>query len=94
MPPDKKRTRKLREVLVSFLDRREAQLSDLASLRRQHYSVCLPYTLPFVALISSVIGSEVDPDYDRVVTIPPVLTEAVVFLRGLAEAFADSGDPL
>ena len=93
MPPDKKR--KLLDVLLSFLDRREVSLSDLASLRGrlQHYSVCLPYTLPFVALISAIIGSETDPDYDRVVVVPPALTESVVFLPGVVEEFADSGVP-
>ena len=93
-PPEKKR--KLRDALIGFLGLREASLSELASLRGrlQHYSVCLPYTLPFVALVSSVIGSEADPDYERVVANPPVLTEAADFLRGLVEEFADSGVPL
>ena len=94
MPPEKKR--KLLDALVSFLDQREASLSALASLRGrlQHYSVCLPYTLPFLALFSAVIGSEQVPDYDRVVDIPPALTEAAAFLRGVVEEFADPGVPL
>ena len=94
MPPEKKR--KLVDALVSFLDKRAASLSELASLRGRlrHYSVCLPYTLPFLALFSVVIGSDLEPDYDRVVDIPPALTDSVFFLRGVVEEFADPGVPL
>ncbi len=42
-------------------------MSDLASFRGlvQHYSACLPYILPVVSLLSSVISSEAEPDFDR-----------------------------
>ncbi len=55
-------------------------LSDLASLRGrvQHYSACLPHVLPYVDLISSVIGTEDDPDDDRAVQLPPAIPEAAV----------------
>ena len=94
IPDDKKR--KLAAYLESFFNRREASLTDLASLRGriQHYSVCLPYTLPFVAFFSSVIGSEDDPDYDRVINLPAAVSDAAVFLRGVLEEHAFSGVPL
>ena len=65
----------------------EASLSDLASLRGrvQHYSACLPYILPFVVLLSSVTGSEANPDYDRAITLPPIVSEAAVFIRDVLE---------
>jgi hypothetical protein len=74
IPPDKKT--RLAAFLEEFFDLREATLTQLASFRGrvQHYSICLPYVLPFVALLSSIIGrfgSENEPDYDRLVTLPP-----------------------
>ena len=51
IPDDKKR--KLAAFLETFFNRREASLTELSSLRGriQHYSLCLPYTLPFVAFL-------------------------------------------
>ena len=96
IPPDKKV--RLAGFLESFFDRREASLSDLASLRGrvQHYSACLqvPHILPFVALFSSIIGSEEDPDYDRAILLPPIVGESAVFIRGVLEEFANRGRPL
>ena len=71
---------------------RPASLSDLASFRGriQH----LPYVLPFVALLSSVIGSEADPDYDRAVPLPPIVGEAAEFIPGVLEEYAYCGRPL
>jgi hypothetical protein len=83
IPPDKEA--KLAAFLEDFFARRESTLSELASLRGriQHYSACLPYIAPFVALFSSVIGTEADPDYDRSVTVPPAVCDAAVFIRGV-----------
>jgi len=94
IPDDKKR--KLAAFLESFFNRQEASLTELASLRGriQHYSVCLPYTLPFVAFFSSVIGTEDDPDYDRVIFLPSAVSDAAVYLRGVLEEHAFSGVPL
>ena len=94
IPPEKKV--RLAAFLEGFFDLREAPLSDLASLRGrvQHYSACLPYILPFVALFSSVIGSEADPDYDRAIPLPPLVGEAAVFIRGVLEEYAYRGRPL
>ena len=94
IPPDKEA--KLAAFLEDFFARREATLSELASLRGrvQHYSACLPYIAPFVALFSSVIGTEADPDYDRTVHVPPVVCEAVFFIRGVLGEFATRGRPL
>ena len=94
IPPDKKD--RLAGFLEGFLDRREASLSDLASLRGrvQHYSACLPHILPFVALFSSIIGSEEDPDYDRSVALPPIVGESAAFIRDVLEEFAYRGRPL
>jgi hypothetical protein len=50
--------------------------------------------LPFAALFSSVIGSELDPDLDRVIPLPPAVGEADVFIRGVLEDFATCGRPL
>jgi len=82
--------------LELFFDRREASLTELSSLRGrvQHYSVCLPYTLPFVAFFSSIIGSEDDPDYDRTIFLPSAVSDVAVFLRGVLEEHAFSGVPL
>ncbi len=84
---------KLAAFLEAFFYRREASLSDLASLRGrvQHYSVCLPHSLPFAALISSVMGTEATPDYNTVVPLPPAINEAAAFLRGILEAHWESG---
>jgi hypothetical protein len=94
MPPEK--VTRLAAFLESFFDRREASLSDLASLRGriQHYSACLPHVLPYVALISSVIGTEDDPDYNRVIQLPAVIPEAAVYIRGVLADFARLGRPL
>ena len=94
IPPDKKL--RLAEFLEGFFDRREASLSDLASLRGrvQHYSACLPYVQPFVAFFSSVMGTEDKPDYDRVISLPPAVAEAAIFIRDVLEEFALRGRPL
>jgi hypothetical protein len=94
IPPDKEA--KLAAFLEDFFDRREATLSELASLRGrvQHYSACLPYVAPFVALFSSVIGTEADPDYDRTVSVPPAICEAALFIRGVLSDYAIRGRPL
>ena len=94
IPHDKKL--KLAAFLESFFGRRSASISDLASLRGriQHYSICLPFTLPFAAFISSVMGCEDIPDYNLVVPVPPLLSEIAVFLRGVLERHCDSGVPL
>jgi hypothetical protein len=91
--PSEKFTR-LAAFLESFFDRREASLSDLASLRGRvkRYSACLPHVLPYVALISSVIGTEDDPDYDRVIRLPAAI--AAVYIRGVLADFARLGRPL
>ena len=60
----------------------------------QHYSACLPYVQPFVAFFFSVIGTEDDPDYDRVISLPPAVTEAAVFIRDVLEEYATRGRPL
>ena len=94
IPPDKEA--KLAAFLEDFFDRREATLSELASLRGriQHYSACLPYVAPFVALFSSVIGMEADPDYERTISVPPAVCEAAVFIRGVLSDYATRGRPL
>ncbi len=94
VPADKKAL--LAAFLEDFFVRREATLSELASLRCriQHYSASLPYLLPFVALISSVIGTNGDPVYDTLVPVPPAVCEAAVFVRAILEEYAESGRPL
>ena len=94
IPPEKKA--RLASFLEGFFDLREASLTDLASLRGrvQHYSACLPYVLPFTSLFSSVIGTESDPDFDKVIPLPPIVSEAAVFIRGVLEDFATPGRPL
>jgi hypothetical protein len=94
IPPDKKV--RLAGFLESFFDRREASLSDLASLRGrvQHYSTGLTHFLPFVALFSSIIGSKEDPDYDRSILFPPKVGEFAVFIQGVLKEFAYRGSPL
>ncbi len=84
---------KLAAFLESFFYRREVSLSDLASLRGsvQHYSICLPHSLPFTALISSVMCTETAPNYNTVVLLPPVINDAAVFLRGILAAHWESG---
>ncbi len=85
MPADKKQ--KLAIFLQLFLSRDEASLSDLASYRGrvQHYSACLPNILPFAAFISSIIGSEDDLDYDRIISLPPLLRDVSDFLLSVLE---------
>jgi hypothetical protein len=94
VPADKKAH--LAAFLEDFFFGREATLSELASLRGsiQHYSAGLPYILPFVALISSVIGTDGDPVYDTLVPVPPAVCEAAVFVRAILEVYAESGRPL
>ena len=94
IPPDKKT--RLATFLESFFDLRECTLSQLASFRGrvQHYSACIPYVLPFVALISSIIGTEDKPDYDRTIALPPAVNEAAIFIRGVLEDYAFCGRPL
>ena len=94
IPPDKKL--RLAECLEGFFDRRECSVHDLSSLRGrvQHYSACLPYVRPFVALFSSVLGSEGELDSDRVIVLPPAVSEAAVFIRGVLEDHAYTGCPL
>ena len=48
----------------------------------------------FVALFSSVIGTEADPDYDRTVDVPPAVCEAAFFIRGVLGEYATRGRPL
>ncbi len=71
-------------------------MSELASLRGsiQHYSAALPYVLPYVALISSVIGTDWDTVYDILVQVQPAVCEAAVFVRSVLEEYAESGRPL
>jgi hypothetical protein len=94
IPPEKKT--RLAAFLEDFLGLRECSLSKLASLRGrvQHYSICLPFIRPFTALFSSIIGTESDVDYDRVIELPPIVSEVVAFIRGVLEDFADVGRPL
>ena len=94
IPPDKKA--RLAAFLEDFFFRHEATLSELASFRGriQHYSAGLPYVLPFVALISSVIGTDGDPVYDTLVEVPPAVREAAVFIRQVLEDYAEAGRPL
>ena len=94
IPPDKKS--RLASFLEDFFYRREATLSELASFRGriQHYSTGLPYILPFVALISSVIGMDGDPVYDTLVGVPPAVCEAAVFIRHVLKDYAEAGQPL
>ncbi len=51
---------------------------------------------PFVALFSSVIGTEADPDYDGSIWVPPAVCEAAlrVFIRGVLSDYATRGRPL
>ena len=85
IPPEKKV--RLASCLEEFLYLRSATAHDVASLRGrlQYYSICLPYVLPFVALFSSLLGTEADPDYDRPVDIPPVVNDTAAFLRGVLQ---------
>ncbi len=96
IPPDKEAT--LAAFLEDFFARREATLSELASLRGriQHCSACLPYIAPFVVLFPSVIGTEADPDYDRSVAVPSAVCEAAVFrvIRSVLGEYATRGRPL
>ena len=94
IPPEKKL--RLAEFLEGFFDRRESRLQELASLRGrvQHYAACLPYVQPYVALFSSIIGTDGDPEYDQTISLPPAVSEAAVFIRGVLEDFATLGRPL
>jgi hypothetical protein len=47
-----------------------------------------------VALISSIIGTEDKPDYDRTIALPPAVNEAAIFIRGVLEDYAFCGRPL
>ncbi len=94
IPPDKQL--RLASFLEEFFFRREATLSELASFRGrvQHYSAGLPYVQPFVALISSVIGTDGEPFYDTLVAVPPIVCEAAVFIRQVLEVYTTVGRPL
>jgi hypothetical protein len=61
--------------------------------RVQHYSACLPYVASFVALFSSVIGTEADPDYDRSISVPLAVCEAALFIRRVLSDYATRGRP-
>ncbi len=45
-------------------------------------------------MISSVIGTDGDPVYDTLVSVPPAVCEAAVFVRAILEEYAESGRPL
>jgi hypothetical protein len=94
IPPDNKA--RLAAYLEDFFFRRESTLSELASLRGrvQHYSAGLPYVLPFVALFTSIIGTDQEPTYDAPVQLPPAVAEAAIFIRGVLEDYAELGRPL
>ena len=94
IPPEKKL--RLAGCLEEFFGRRECPAHDLASLRGrvQHYSACLPYVRPFVALFSSVLGTEDELDSDRLLDLPPAVSEAAVFIREVLEEYAYKGCPL
>jgi hypothetical protein len=47
-----------------------------------------------VALFSSVLGTEGELDSDRTISLPPAVSEAAVFIRGVLEDHAFSGRPL
>ena len=51
----------------------------------------MPYVLPFVALFSSLLGTEAEPDYNRLIEIPPVINDTAAFLRGVLEYYAFRG---
>ncbi len=58
-----------------------------ASGRIQHYSSCIPYILPFVAIIASIIGTEDKPNYNS-----SAANEAAVFIRSVLEDHAFRGE--
>ena len=94
IPPDKKV--RLAKFLDPFLTCRSSSASDLASLRGrvQHYSACLPYILPFVALFSSVLETQDEPVSSRQITIPTAVNEASLFIREVLEDYAVKGRSL
>ncbi len=53
-----------------------------------------PTSSPYVTLISSVIGTDGDPVYDTLVSVPPAVCEAAVFIHSVLEEYAESGRPL
>ena len=63
----------------------------LLRCRIQHFSAGLPYVLPFVALLTSIIGTDGQPAYDSSASVPPAVSEAAVFNRGVLEDYAESG---
>ena len=79
----------LAEFLEGFSDQCEATITELTSLRGrvQHYLACLQHIQPFMALLSSIIGTEDDPDYERPVSLPPAVSYATAFIRGIFEEF-------
>jgi hypothetical protein len=93
IPPEKKA--RLAACLEEFLSIRSASAHDIASLRGrlQHYSCCVPYVLrlPFAALFSSLLGTEAEPDYNRLIEIPPVINDTAAFLWGVLEDYAFRG---
>ena len=67
-------------------------LTYLASLHGciQHYSTCIPYILSYVALNSSFIGAEDNPDYDHTSALPRAVNKATKFVCGVLEDYAIS----
>jgi hypothetical protein len=71
-----------------------SRVASLRGRRIQHYSAGLPYVLPFVALFSSIIGTDQEPVYESTVSLPPAASEAAVYIRGVLEDYSESGRPL
>ncbi len=98
VPPPADKHRKLATFLEGFFSCRSSTAQQLASLRGrvQHYSICMPYVLPsgLVTLFCSVLGSESEPDYDRVVDVPAAVTDAAFFIHGVLEEYTSSGSRL
>jgi hypothetical protein len=56
-----------------------------------HLPALRPPVRRVVALFSSILGSESDPDYDRAVDIPPAVNEAAVFIHSVLQEYAFTG---
>ena len=91
IPPEKKA--RLAACLEEFLLVWSATAHEIASLRGrlQHYFCCLPYVLPFVALFSSLHGTEAEPYYNRPIDIPLVVNDTAAFLHAVPEDYAFHG---